>query len=192
MLNRLLLASVLLLISSNALAGNTLYGITFISQSITQEITPASGSSSLLETSGTGFGLYIDTFYDDTYRVNTTLSHVTHTDLNTTDFTFTSLKASADYLIPVNASFTFFMGATIGGAAMVFDEASISEASLGTLFGGQVGGIVLLPANIMLEFGYRILPTKIETDIVNTSGAVTSTSSIDELSEGYLSLVILF
>ena len=192
MFKRLLLTSILIISSSNTLAENTLYGIAFISQDITQEIKPTSGSSSQVETSGSGIGIYADLFYQNKYRFNVTLSYIGHSAINTDDFNFTSLTASADYLIPIDSSFTFFTGVTAGGASMTFDGSSISDAAFGTLYGAQAGAIILLPANIMLELGYRIRPAQIETDIVDGSGAVTATSSVDELSETYLSLIITF
>jgi len=192
MFKRLLLTFILIASTSNSLAENILYGISFINQDITQEIKPTSGSSSQVETSGSGLGIYADLFYKNQYRFNATLSYIGHTGSNINNFNFTSLTASADYLIPIDSNFTFFTGVTVGTAAMIFDGSSISDAALGSLYGVQAGAIILLPANIMLELGYRIRPAKIETDIVGSSGTISGISSVDELSETYFSLVIYF
>lgn len=188
MLKRFLTLSLLLAATTNIQAETIYYGIALINQDITQEVkTISPASTATVTTDASGFGIYADLFTDDKMRYNATLSHVGHT-----NFSITSLTASADYLIPINSQFTFFAGGTLGGAAMVFDDASFSDAGLGAIYGVQAGAIAFLPANIMLEFGYRIRPTSIETDILNTSGAVIQTNTVDELSETYLSLIITF
>jgi len=188
MLKRLLLASILIVSSSNSMAENTLYyGLAIINQSLTQEVTPTTGSSTTTESNGSGLGIYADLFYQNKYRFNATLSYIGYTGFN-----FTSLTASADYLFPLDSTFTFFTGVAAGGAAMTFDGSGVSDTALGTLYGVQAGAIMFLPANFMLEFGYRIRPAQIETEIVDSTGAVTAQSNIDELNETYFSLIITF
>ncbi len=188
MFKRLLLTTIIVFSSSNLLAENVqYYGIAAINQDLTEKITQTTGGTTTTKSSGSGLGIYTDLFYQNKYRFNATLSYIGYT-----DFDFISLTASADYLIPIDSTFTFFTGVAAGGAGMIYSGSGISDASLGTIYGVQAGAIVFLPANIMLELGYRIRPAQIETDIVDSSGAVTAKSSVDDLNETYLSLIITF
>jgi len=179
----------LLLISNITYADQVFYGIALINQQITQKIQTVSPASlATAKDTGTGLGLYADYFYNGDYRLNASLTYIGYD-----TFTFTSLTASADYLFPVNSGFTLFTGITAGGAGVKFSDAGVSEMSLGILYGIQAGAIAFLSNGIMIELGYRIRPADIETEILDpTTKVLIATSTIDELSETYLNLVITF
>jgi len=173
-----------LLLSNTSQADQLFYGIALISQQLTQDVTVIStASTTTVKDTGSGLGFYADYYYKGSYRFNGTLSYVDYDDFNTI-----SLTASADYLIPVDSRLTFFAGVSAGGAGMKFNSSSVSDMSLGTVYGLQAGAIAFLPNGLMLELGYRLRSANIETDIVNP----TATSTVDELNETYLNFVIRF
>jgi hypothetical protein len=179
----------LLLLSNTTHADQLYYGLALINQQLTQDIQTVSPASiSTVKETGTGLGLYADYFYKGDYRFNGTFSYISY---NT--FSFISLTASADYLFPIDSNFTLFTGVTAGVAGMKFNDASAGDMSLGTLYGIQAGAIAFLSNGIMIELGYRIRPASVETDILDPATKVLiATSTVDELNETYLNLVITF
>lgn len=175
----LLLASIN--VNAENFMDNTILGIALINQTVDIETT---GTAITGSDSGTGLGLYLDKYYKKTYRFNGTLSYVTYD-----NFDISQLMVSADYLIPASSEISFFGGAAIGGALQKYSDASVSDAALGLVYGVQTGGIVFINDNIMLELGYRLRPTSIETEIVTSPGTVVT---INDLSETYISLLLMF
>jgi len=175
----------LLFISNNVNAesfmDNTILGIAFINQTVDIE---ATGTTLTGSDSGTGFGIYLDKYYKKTYRFNGTVSYVTYDDFDISQF-----MVSADYLFPMSAEISFFGGAAIGGALQKYGDASISDAALGLVYGVQTGAIAFINDNIMLELGYRLRPTSIETEVASLPGSVLT---INDLSETYISLLLMF
>ncbi|MDH5473189.1 MAG: hypothetical protein OEY87_03630 [Gammaproteobacteria bacterium] len=171
----------LFLITGNSHADALFWGISVINQEINLTVNDGTNSTTATD-DGSGFGIYADSYYQNKYRLNGTLSYVDYTSFN-----ITSATASADYLIPVNAQATFFMGATAGGAGQVYSGSGVSDSAFAALYGLQTGAIMLLGNSVMLELGYRLRYTNLETEFTGT----TITSTIDELNETYLSLTIL-
>lgn len=177
----------LLVMVNTANANKLLYGMALINQQITQDINIASSASTItLKESSTGLGIYADYYFKGNYRFNGTISYIDYDDFN-----ITSLTAAADYLIPVNPKFTLFAGITSGGAAMKFSNASLSNTSIGSLYGAQLGGIAFLSNGVMLELGYRMRMSNIETELLNPGGP-SDISTVDELDETYLNLILSF
>ena len=160
---------------------NTILGIAFINQTVDIEVT---GTTLTGSDSGSGLGIYLDKYYKRIYRFNGTLSYVTYD-----DFDISQLMVSADYLLPISPEISFFGGAAVGGALQKYSDASVSDAALGLVYGVQTGAIAYINNNIMLELGYRLRPTSIETDVENIPGAVVT---INDLSETYISLLLMF
>lgn len=160
---------------------NTILGIAFINQTVDLEVT---GTTLTGSDSGSGLGIYLDKYYKKIYRFNGTLSYVSYD-----DFDISQLMVSADYLFPVSSEISFFGGAAVGGALQKYSDASVSDAALGLVYGVQTGAIAFINDNIMLELGYRLRPTSIETDIASVPGAVVT---INDLSETYISLLLMF
>ncbi|RDH81165.1 MAG: hypothetical protein DIZ80_13695 [endosymbiont of Galathealinum brachiosum] len=175
----------ILLLSTKANAegffDNTIFGIAFINQNVDIEVTGTNAGS--FSDSGSGLGLYLDKYYKKKYRFNSTLSYVTYDTFDITELIF-----SADYLVPVSPQISFFGGAALGGALQTFSDSSASDGALGAVYGVQLGGIVFINNNLMLEAGYRLRPTSIETEITGSTDIVT----IDDLSETYISLLLMF
>ena len=175
----------MLMLSANARSesffDNTIIGIAFINQNVDIEITGTNAGA--FSDSGSGLGLYLDKYYNKIYRFNGTLSHVTY-EL----FDITELMFSADYLVPVSPEISLFAGAALGGALHKFSDSSASDGALGAVYGVQFGGIIFINNNLMLEAGYRLRPTSIETEITATADTLT----IDDLSETYISLLLMF
>jgi len=177
----------MLFISTNVNAesffDNTIIGVTFINQSVDIEVT-GPGSIGLGSDTGSGFGLYLDKYYKQKYRFNSTLSFISYD-----AFDITQLMVSADYLFPMNPQVSLFSGASLGAAAQKYTESSVTDSAVGAVYGVQAGAIVFINDNLMLEAGYRLRPTSIETDIASSPGTV---STIDDLSETYISLLLMF
>lgn len=162
---------------------NLSWGLAFIGQSV--DVTNKNGATSTTSSeSGSGIGIYADKFIDGNYRLNGTLSYVSYD-----NFIITSLTASADYIVPLNPSFALFGGLGAGGAGQKYSNSSFSDMSLAMVYGAQLGGIVFISDNLMLELGYRLRLTNLETEISTAPG---TTETIDQLNETYLSLVVSF
>lgn len=177
-----IIIGLLLTFSTPSQADNLLIGIAVISQEVDQKIVTG-GSTSNATDDGSGIGIYADYYYRNKYRFNGTVSYVDYT-----DFYIATATAAADYLIPVNANFTLFAGATAGGASQSYSDASASDMSLALLYGIQAGAIMFVNEHLMLELGYRIRSTDLETEFT----AVNTTITIEEMNETYLSLIITF
>ena len=162
---------------------NMSLGLVFIGQSV--DVTNKNGATSTTKSeSGSGIGIYADKYIDGNYRLNGTLSYVSYD-----NFIITSLTASADYIVPLNPSFALFGGLAAGGAGQKYSNSSFSDMSLAMVYGAQLGGIVFISDNLMLELGYRLRLTNLETEISTAPG---TTETIDQLNETYLSLVVSF
>ena len=74
---------------------------------------------------------------------------------------------------------------------MKFSNASLSNTSIGSLYGAQLGGIAFLSNGVMLELGYRMRMSNIETELLNPGGP-SDISTVDELDETYLNLILSF
>lgn len=177
-----------LLLSNNSNAegifDNTIFGLTYINQNADISIT--SPASTLPRSySGSGFGLYLDKYYKRKFRFNGTLSYI-----NYESFDLGQLMVSADYLIPLNARYSFFTGAAVGGAIQKYSDASsIADSSIGTVYGVQAGVIAYINDYLMVELGYRLRPANIETELTSVADAVIT---VDDLSETYLSFLLMF
>ena len=171
----------LLLVTGNSHAEKIFWGISAISQQVDLTINNGTSSSTITD-DGTGFGIYADMYHQNKYRFNGAVSYIDYT-----SFSIASVTASVDYLIPVNPQATFLIGATAGGAGQVYSGAGVSDSAFAGLYGIQAGVIMLLGNNITLEAGYRLKFTNLETEVTGT----TTTTTVDELNETYLSLTIL-
>ena len=164
------------------LFSNLLIGVAVIDQSA--DVTISNGTTSTTTSEdGSGFGIFADKYYKGKYRFNGTFNYVDYD-----DFYIASIIAGADYLIPYNANITFFAGGAAGFAMQSYSDASVTDSSMGLVYGVQAGGIGYVNKNLMLELGYRLRPTDLETDF-ETTGA---TGTVDELSEMYLSILLMF
>ena len=162
---------------------NMSFGLAFIGQNV--DVTNKNGATSTTSSeSGSGIGIYADKFIDGNYRLNGTLGYVSYD-----NFIITSLTAAADYIVPLNPSFALFGGLAAGGAGQKYSNSSFSDMSLAMVYGAQLGGIVFISDNLMLELGYRLRLTNLETEISTAPG---TTETIDQLNETYLSLVVSF
>ncbi len=162
---------------------NAIFGISLINQNVDIEVS-SSGSSVTGSDSGSGIGLYLDKYYKRKYRFNSTLSFI-----NYDTFDISQLMFSADYLVPVNATVSFYGGGSLGGALQKYSDSSISDSALGLVYGVQLGSIIYINKKLMLELGYRFRPTSIETDITSIPGTVTT---INDLSESYFNILLMF
>ena len=178
-----------LLISTTAQSDQLYYGLALINQQLTQEVNVISpASTSTIKETGSGLGIYADYFYKNKYRFNGTISYITYDDLN-----LTSISFAADYLFPYGSSFTLFTGVSAGGATIQFSGNSVTDVSFGSVYGVQAGAIAFISSGLMLEVGYRYKPANIETEILDPgTQAKIATSTVDELSETYINLVIIF
>ncbi len=182
MYKKVIFSTLLLLVSFSASSSNLFYGIAAISQEVDVEITSGTGTITSTE-DGTGIGIFADYYYRGTYRFNGTFSYVDYSNFYTT-----SLTASADYLIPIDASFTFYLGVTGGAIGQVYDDASFSDMATSYLVGAQLGTIMFVSDQVMIELGYRVRSTDLETDLT----AISAVSTVDELNEIYLGFHLIF
>lgn len=186
-MNRLINSLLLLLMSPLVLADNfldnTYTGFSLISQDVEIEISSTGANSSLTD-SGTGFGIYLEKYLQKKYRINGMFSYVAYD-----DFDIYELTANADYLLPVATEVTLFGGAAFGLAMQKYSNSDWGDAGVAPVYGVQLGAIFYAAENLMLEAGYRFRPTSIETDIENPAN---TTTRVEDLSESYVSAVIMF
>ena len=179
---KVIFTTLLFLVSYNASSSNLFYGIPFISQEADVELTSGTGTITSTE-DGTGIGIFADYYHRGTYRFNGTFSYVDYSNFYTT-----TLSASADYLIPVDKSLTFYVGVTGGAIGQVYDDASFSDMAASYLVGAQLGTIMFAGDQLMIELGYRLRSTDLETDLT----AIPAVATVDELNEIYLGIHIIF
>ena len=162
---------------------NIQFGLVFISQSL--DVISSNGTTTTTSSeSGSGFGIYADKFIGDKYRLNGTLSYVSYD-----NFAIISATTAADYIVPMNANLALFGGLAAGVAGQKYTESSASDMSLALVYGAQLGGILFVSDNLMLELGYRLRLTNLETEITTAPG---NTDTIEQLNEGYISFVVSF
>ena len=162
---------------------NIQFGLVFISQSL--DVISSNGTTTTTSSeSGSGFGIYADKFIGDKYRLNGTLSYVSYD-----NFAIISATTAADYIVPMNANLALFGGLAAGVAGQKYTDSSVSDMSLAMVYGAQLGGILFVSDNLMLELGYRLRLTNLETEITTAPG---NTDTIEQLNEGYISFVVLF
>jgi len=186
-MKKVILIFSMLLISKNINAegvfDNTIFGVSFISQSVDIEVT-TTGTVTESTDSGSGFGLYLDKYYKKKFRFNSTLSYIGYD-----TFDIAQLMFSADYLLPVNSRISFFGGVAAGGALQKYSDVGAGDSALGAVYGVQLGGIAFINDNLMLELGYRLRPSSgIETEVVNTDSII----SVTDLSEVYFGILLMF
>jgi len=186
-MKKIILIFSMLLISKNINAAgifdNTIFGVSFINQNVDIEVT-TTGSVDNNTDSGSGFGLYLDKYYKRKFRFNSTISYIGYD-----TFDIAQLMFSTDYLLPVNSRISFFGGVAAGGAIQKYSDAGAGDSALGAVYGAQLGGIVFINDNLMLELGYRLRPSSgIETEVVGTGSII----SVTDLSETYFSILLMF
>ncbi|VAW66684.1 hypothetical protein MNBD_GAMMA11-3426 [hydrothermal vent metagenome] len=162
---------------------NTVIGLAFINQSVEIEVSGA-GADTRLSESGSGFGLYIDKYYDRIWRINGTLSYVNYNSFDIAEVIF-----STDYLLPVSENLSFFSGVALGAATQRYSNSGVADSALGAVYGVQAGAILYINKFLMLEAGYRFRPTQLETEVTTMPGEL---STVIDLSESYFSLLFMF
>ena len=180
MIKKLIPLITLFFITLNVQAAGILYGVTALSQNL--DISYDTGTTQSED--GSGIGIYGDKYYRGTYRLSGAINYISYD-----NFTTLSATISADYLIPMNPMFTLFAGATAGTMGQKYDDASFSDMAMSYLVGIQFGGIVMASQNVMIEGGYRLRYTDLETEI---TGPPLVTATIEEFDETYLSITFLF
>ncbi|TNF35991.1 MAG: hypothetical protein EP315_04865 [Gammaproteobacteria bacterium] len=175
----IILFGLLLSVSQTLYADNLMVGVAVINQEV--DIKLSTGSTQTED--GSGFGIYADYYYQGKYRFNGTFSYVDYT-----DFYITTATLAADYLIPINPNVTLFAGVAGGGAGQSYSDASATDMAIALLYGVQFGGIMFVNEHLMLELGYRIRSTDLETEFTNT----TTTATVEDMNETYLSLIVMF
>ena len=96
---------------------------------------------------------------------------------------------SADYLVPLNQTVSLFAGLTGGPGLQKYSDAGISDASLGLVYGAEIGGIAYVNSNLMIESGYRRKLSNMKTEVTSISGM---NSALDEVNEFYFSFLLMF
>lgn len=170
-------------LSAEGFLDNAVFGVSLVNQTLEIEVGGSEGASSYSQT-GTGLGVYMDYYYRPRYRFNATLNYLAYD-----DFDIAETIVSADYLYPLNDTFSFFAGLAGGVAMQKFNDAGIGDAALGIVYGAQLGGFLYINENLMFEAGYRMRPTDIETEVGIPSG---TTTNVTDLSESYLSVMMKF
>jgi len=170
-------------IQAASVLDNIVFGVSLIRQDVNLEIN-TSGSTVNRSESGTGLGVYIDKYYKRKLRFNSTFSYVGYDSFNLAELT-----VAADYLVPLNRKVSFFAGLSGGGGLQKFSDSGISDASLGLIYGAEIGGIAYVDSNLMLESGYRKKISNIKTEVTSVSG---TNASLDEVNEFYFSFLLMF
>lgn len=174
-------------LSSVVIAENLLETSTISLSVIRQEIDmviKGPGSHVDISESANGIGLKIEKPYQNKYRIYAEVALIPYD-----DFTLAESIVSADYLLPLNSKISFFAGASLGLALQKYDDADLTDGSLGPVAGLQAGGVLDLSRQFLIEAGYRLRSTKLETEF---TGATDTVATVDQLSEAYLALVLKF
>jgi hypothetical protein len=179
---RFVLFCLLLALSQQAKAANIFYGIALLNQEVDISVSSAGGTLTTSD-DASGIAVFADMYYQGRYRFNGTVSYVDYT-----SFYISSVTASADYLIPINASFTLFAGVSGGVTSQVHSDSGVADMAMSYLAGAQLGGIMVAGDHFMVELGYRQRVTDLETELTNIAAVAT----IDKISETYLSLNFIF
>jgi len=82
-----------------------------------------------------------------------------------------------------------FGGVAAGAAGQKYSDSSFSDMSLAPVYGAQLGGIMFVSDSLMLELGYRLRLTNLETEITTIPASI---DTVDQLNETYLSLILSF
>lgn len=164
---------------ANYFDDNYIFGTSLIQQYVDIE-SAANGSSS---DTGIGIGLYLDRYYKQKYRFNSSLSYVSYS-----QFDITGITVSADYLFPAATQFSLFAGASIGAALHKYDEGSFSNSAADAIYGIQLGGIKYLSDNYLIELGFRLKVT----DLIIATTLPASKTTINNLNEIYFSVLFMF
>lgn len=134
--------------------------------------------------SGNGLGLYVEKYYDNSYRQSSSLSYVVFN-----DFDIIGLNYSADYLFPMNDNISLFSGLSLGMAIQKYNNTSISNSSFGFNYGVQFGAMNFINENIMLELAFLLKLTNLTTEIDSTPA---SSNTINSLSEINFNILLMF
>ena len=181
------LATFLLLVLSGAaqaesLLNNLRYGVTLLSQDLAFEVASDTAVASASE-SNSGIAIFAEKFYNHKYRFSGSLGLVSHTGSKILNATL-----SADYLYPIDGRTALYGGLAIGGAGQQYNGSSLSDMSMGLVFGGQLGALFFINNNISLDLAYRIRSTSLEAEVAGSPLLITTTG-LDEIALG---LVISF
>lgn len=179
----LLLLSVSGTLKAEFYGDNLLFGVSLIRQYAEMETLVTGATSSLSET-GAGLGFYLDKYVQRNFRINGTFSYVVYSEFDVIELMF-----SADYLIPANETFSFFVGVAGGGIGQKHMNAVASDYALGGAYGAQFGAMKFINENIMVEMGYRYRQSNITTDVGTT---VESRITLEQVNEFYFSTLFMF
>jgi len=169
-------------IQAGSLLSNLRYGVTLLSQNITFDIDSGTGVQSDSQSSS-GFAVYAEKFYHQKYRFSGSVGLVSHTGSKIVTTTL-----SADYLYPIDGRTALYGGLAAGGAGQQYEGASLSDMSLGLLYGGQLGVLFFINNHLTIDLAYRLRSANLEANVAANSSLITTTS-LDEVALG---LVINF
>jgi len=158
---------------------NYLFGASYIHQFA--DLRAERGSAS--ET-GNGFGVYLDTYVKHQYRIKSTLGYIHYNAFDVTELVF-----SADYLIPIENSFSAFAGVALGVASQKYQDSSLGNAASDSIYGTQAGVIKYIDNSHLLELGFRQRNTGIQTVV---DSIPVSQITVKSLNEVYISVLFMF
>ena len=91
--------------------------------------------------------------------------------------------------MPVSSNFALFGGMAAGVVGQKYTTSSFSDMSMAMVYGAQLGGIMFVSDNFMMELGYRLRLTNLETEITTLPASI---DTVDQLDEAYLGLTFSF
>ncbi len=170
---------ILFLFSGNVLASGTSsethYGISLMQQTAELEIIHSLGVDRKTE-NGTGIAAYLEKYYSTKYRLNASLGFISYD-----EFYILESILSIDYLMPLTAKSRLFAGISTGAAMQTFENADASDGAVSFIYGVQLGAMSYFEYDKMFELGFRLRPTRLETNVEQPQGTRVEVDSLNEI-----------
>jgi len=166
-------------LQADNLLNNLRYGITLLNQDLSFDIDSATGVVSDSQ-NASGFAVFAEKYSQQKYRFSGSLGLVSYTGSKVL-----SANLSADYLYPISGRTALYGGMSLGAAGQQYDGNSLSDMSLGLVYGGQLGTLFFINKNLTLDLAYRLRSTDLESNI-STSGSSITTTRLDEIALGFV------
>ncbi len=164
---------------AGSLLKNLRYGVGAVNQKLVFDAVSDTSSVNTSE-SNTGFSIFAEKFFKRKYRVSGSAEFVSHTDSK-----IISTTLSADYIHPIDGRTALYGGLAIGGVGQQYNGSSLTDMSLGTLTGAQLGAVFFINNHLTIDLAYRLRRTNLEAEVAGTNVLITTTD-LDALALGFV------
>ena len=179
LLKALMLCAISLPVYASGLLDNLRYGIALVNQNETLEL-KSGGTVASASHSSSGFALFAEKYYRKKFRFSGSLGLTSHPGNKIINATL-----SADYLYPIDGRTALFGGLAAGGAGQQYDGSSLTDMSMGLVYGAQLGALFYINHYLSIDLGYRLRISSLKSEVTGTSDTITATG-LDELYVGFV------